>query len=183
VALAMFAAHHAWLHWPALLGRAPWLARVQAHGLGPLFGGCVLLLVCGQALASFLRGLRRLPPRDPVTLAQDRFRLGAGVLLGIFIVYHLTQVWPSPDGLSATLERSHQRLWEVLGRPTVVCVYVIAASVLAGFLAHGVARVLEPHVPNALRSPLRLLLGLGGFALFVSYLQLIARFAVGASLL
>jgi succinate dehydrogenase hydrophobic anchor subunit len=149
--------------------------------MSTLVGACVLALVAIHAGLDVLRfvGGRGL---TPTAASRERFQAATGLLLALFVLCHLGHVWPEPDGVTATLAGSHQRLWAALGRPAVLAVYVIGCGALTGHLVHGLWRSFEPRVPSVLWTPLRLLLGFSGFLLFVCYLQVIARFAAGEPL-
>lgn len=174
--VAVSAVLHLWVHWPALLGRDAWLERAAAQHTARAFGMIALALLAvhvGMVLLMRRRAGARL----------DRFQLATGGVFALFLGYHLSQVWPRPDGSAATLLRSYQRLWDQLGQPFALGVYVLGCAAFAAWFAHAVWRVLEPHLPSPLRAALPYAVGLAGFALFASYLQLIARFASGEPLL
>ncbi|MET0384832.1 MAG: hypothetical protein ABW321_02680 [Polyangiales bacterium] len=179
MALAAFTGLHLWVQWPALFGREPWLERVQAHHAIELLGGWVVGFWCLHVLRAGVQQLRRRDAGERV----GRFPLVSGGLFFLFLVVHLVQVWPRPDGTHATITRSYQRLWEDLGQPWILAVYVLGCGALAGFLAHAVYLGLDARLPSPLRPAWRYVAGLSGFALFVCYLQLISRFATGEPLL
>ncbi|MEY4577193.1 MAG: hypothetical protein RL701_1896 [Pseudomonadota bacterium] len=184
--LTVFAGYHLWVHWPALFGRDAWLYRAQTYSLGVRLGSVVLLLLVAHAVLGVTRALRtgRASTEQNHEVAPGAvLQWVSGALLAVFVVYHLTHVWPRPDGVGATLERSYQKLWGLLGQPVVLASYVLGCGVLACHLALGFVRALEPRLPDRLRSPLRYAVGILGFVLFVSYLQLVARFAAGAPFL
>jgi len=179
--LALYALFHLWTHWPALFGREAWLARAERYALGPGWGALVLMVFAAHAALGVLRVRRAAPAL--VSAGGRRFQLITGMLIAGFVGLHLFQVWPSGDGMSAAPDRSYERLWELLGHPLVLGIYVLGCGALAGHLAHGVYTWLAPRLPAPLRAPFRYAAGLSGFVLFVLYLQLVGRFAAGEPML
>jgi succinate dehydrogenase/fumarate reductase cytochrome b subunit len=179
--LLAYSIYHLWAQWPALYGREAWLERAQRHGLGRGLG----MLVIGSFLLHAGLGLYRSLSAPDTRLERGRrlFHLATGVTIAGFTIYHLTQVWPRPDGSVATLERSHERLWELLGQPSVLAIYVLGCGALAGHAAHALAMWLEPHLPQRAQLTLRIVAGLSGFVLFTLYMQLIGQYAAGEPML
>lgn len=175
--LALYACFHLWTHWPALAGREAWLARAAHYAPGPGLAAGVLALFAIHAALGLVRARR-----EPASGARS-FQLATGLSIAAFIAFHLTQVWPASQGSAVTPERSYERLWEQLGQPLVLGVYVLGCAALAAHLAHGLYLQLAPHVPQRREAPLRYAAGLSGFVLFVLYLQLIGRFAAGEPML
>jgi len=178
VPLALYAGFHLWTHWPALLGREAWLARAEHYALGHAWGGLVLGLFALHGGLGILRARR-----VGVSGGGQIFQVGTGALLAGFVVFHLIQVWPAADNNSARFDRSYERLWQSLGQPLVLGVYVLGCGALAGHLAHGSYLWLASRLPRAAQAPFRYVAGLSGFVLFVLYLQLIGRFAAGEPML
>jgi succinate dehydrogenase hydrophobic anchor subunit len=180
--LLLYSVYHLWAQWPALHGRDAWLSRAQRSGLGTLLGVLLLTLFGAHALLGVYRIVRE---REATTPARARrsFQLATGVTIAGFTIYHLTHVWPRPDGTAATLERSYERLWESLGQPWVLTIYVLACGALAGHAAHALATWLEPYFPGRAQWTLRFVAGLSGFLLFTLYLQLIGQYAAGEAML
>jgi succinate dehydrogenase hydrophobic anchor subunit len=179
--LALFALFHAWEQWPLLHSRAAWLDRVQAHALTLSLAIGVLVLVLASALWSLTRVLRSLRSESNELDARGRqsFQLITFALFALFLIYHLAQVWPPPNALTSTWVDSYQRLWQRLGQPLPLTVYVVGCAALAFHLANGVSLALESSVPSRLRKLLRYGLAGVGTVLFVLYLQLVGRFALG----
>lgn len=178
--LLVYSVYHLWSQWPALHGRDAWLARAQRSGIGTLLAVLLLAAFAAHAVLGLARYLRE--PR-PVERGRRSFQLATGVTIAGFTIYHLTHVWPRPDGGSATLERSHERLWELLGQPWVLTIYVFACAALAGHAAHALATWLEPYFPGRAQWKLRLFAGVSGFLLFSLYLQLLGQYAAGEPML
>ena len=179
--LLLYSIFHVWSQWPALYGREAWLARARSHGIGRTLGMLVILSFVVHGGIGLYRSLRA--PDARLERGRRLFQLATGVTLAGFTIYHLTQVWPRPDGNVATLERSHERLWELLGQPTVLAIYVLGCGALAGHAAHALAMWLEPFLPERARLTLRVVAGLSGFVLFAFYLQLIGQYAAGEPML
>jgi succinate dehydrogenase hydrophobic anchor subunit len=179
--LLLYSVYHLWAQWPALYGRDAWLERAQRHGIGSVLGGLVVASFLVHAGVGLYRSLRA--PDTRIERSRRWFQLTTGLTIAGFLVYHLSHVWPRPDGAFATLERSHERLWELLGQPLVLVIYVLGCSALAAHGAHALALLIEPYVPARSRVLLRLLAGLSGFVLFALYLQLIGQYAAGEPML
>jgi succinate dehydrogenase hydrophobic anchor subunit len=177
--LTLFAGFHLWLNWPALAGRSVWLERVRSHALGTKLLACVVGLFALHALLGLGRVLRRQRlPKD----GRASFQAVMGGVLLFFLVYHVTHVWSPNAGAHASLTDSYQRLWQLLGRPIPLIVYVSGCAALAFHLAHGWVRALESYVPTALRAALQYGAGFVGLAVFILYLQLVGWFALGQAL-
>lgn len=179
--LLLYAVFHLWSQWPALYGREAWLERAERHGIGHTLGALVLVSFFVHGAIGLYRSARA--PDLRVEPGRRRFQLVTGLTIAAFTVYHLTHVWPRPDGSVATLERSHERLWELLGQPAVLAIYVLGCGALAGHAAHALAMWLEPYLPERARTTIRVLAGLSGFVLFTLYLQLIGQYAAGEPML
>jgi succinate dehydrogenase hydrophobic anchor subunit len=179
VLLALFAGFHAWAQWPALFGRDAWLARAQTYAPGPLVIVIVLALFAGHGVLGMARARGGRLSHEP----RARFQAVTGVLLLAFLIVHVAQVWPRADGATAGLLRSYERLWALLGQPSWLVVYVVGCAALACHAAHGLLGVLELRAPQTLRVALRYAAGVSAFVLFVVYLQLVGRFAVGEAML
>lgn len=179
--LLLYAVYHLWAQWPALYGRQAWLERAQRHGLGSVLGALVLASLLVHAGIGVYRSVKAPDPR--IERSRRYFQLTTGLTIAGFTAYHLTHVWPRPDGSVATLEGSHERLWELLGQPVVLSIYVLGCSALAAHAAHALSLLLESHVPERARLALRLVAGLSAFVLFTLYLQLIGQYAAGEPML
>jgi succinate dehydrogenase hydrophobic anchor subunit len=179
--LLVYSIFHLWSQWPALYGREAWLQRAQRHGVGRTLGALVILSFLVHGGIGLYRSLRA--PDLRLERGRRLFQLITGITIAGFTIYHLTQVWPRPDGSFATIERSHERLWELLGQPTVLAIYVLGCGALAGHAALALAMWLEPVLPERARLTLRVVAGLSGFVLFALYLQLIGQYAAGEPML
>jgi hypothetical protein len=178
VPLPLYAAYHVWLQWPALESRDAWSARVSAHALPTWLSVVVLGVFILQALLGLTSLLResRLPP-ERVRLA--RWQAITGLLVLGFLIFHLRHVWPAPSGLDATWIQAYQLLWQRLGQPLALAMYVIGSAALACHIAYAWGLACEPQLPAARRSGFRYLAGLAGLLLFALYIQVVGRFALG----
>jgi succinate dehydrogenase / fumarate reductase cytochrome b subunit len=181
VPLSLFAVFHLWLNWPALTNRDAWYSSVRAHALGPGLRNGVLALFALHVVLGALRAWRRQASNSVVTLGRPRFQALSGALLLVFLIYHLSHVWPAASSAAhATLTDSYQQLWQLLGRPVPLTLYVLGCAALAFHLAHGWSSSIEAEVSAvALRGAARYLTGAVGLVLFVLYMQLVGRFALG----
>ena len=179
--LLLYSVYHLWAQWPALYGRDAWLSRAQSHGIGGVLGGFVIMSFLVHAGIGLYRSLRA--PDTRIERHRRWFHVATGLTIAGFTIYHLSHVWPRPDGAVATLERSHERLWELLGQPLVLTIYVLGCSALAGHAAHALTLLLEPYLPARAHTALRVLAGLSGFVLFGLYLQVIGQYAAGEPML
>jgi succinate dehydrogenase/fumarate reductase cytochrome b subunit len=177
--LTLYAGHHLWLNWPALAGREAWVVRVRDHGLGFGWGALAIGLFALHAGLGIARGFMA---SDEASRKRSRFQALTGALLAIFLVYHLTQVWPPPSGSLADAVASYDRLWRLLGAPWALGLYVLGSAALAFHLAHGWAGALEQRLSGALGALGRYGAGAAGFALFFLFLQLVGWFALGEAI-
>jgi succinate dehydrogenase / fumarate reductase cytochrome b subunit len=181
VPLSLFAVFHLWQNWAALESREAWFERARTHALGIGWAVFVLGLLALHAVLGLARVRRRRSSPAATSGGRSRFAALTGVVLSVFLVYHVVHVWPAASGAAhATLADGYGRLWQLLGRPLPLVLYVLGSGALAFHLAHGWARSLEEHVSAAaLRVAVRYVAGAAGLALFVLYMQLVGRFALG----
>jgi hypothetical protein len=182
VPLPLYALYHVWLQWPALQSREAWSARVSAHVPPTWLSGLVLGMFIAQALfglASLLTASRLPPERERLA----RWHAGTGLFVLGFLIFHLRHVWPVPSGLDATWVQAYQGLWQRLGQPLALTMYVLGSAALACHIAYGWALACEPQLPAAMRSGFRYLAGLAGLLLFALYIQVVGRFALGEGVL
>ncbi|HEX4353148.1 MAG TPA: hypothetical protein VHZ95_09545 [Polyangiales bacterium] len=178
--LTLFAGFHLWMNWPALAGRDVWLERVHAHAIARPISAALLALFALHALLGLVRVLRRQRgPRD----GRAGFQAFTGGALAFFLAYHLTHVWPKSGAAHSVYFDSYERLWQLLGRPIPLTVYMLGCAALAFHLAHGWNRVIEAYLPRMMRTLLQYAAGLAGLALFFFYLQLVGWFALGEAVI
>ncbi len=183
--LLAFACFHLWQLWPALEARELWVDRARSSALGSvllalLAGGMVAHAVLGMRSVAAQRraGLGASQSNDPLL----RFRLVTGVLLLSFVAYHMVQLWPEA-GAHSTVRAAYDTLWTTLGRPGPLIAYVVGATALAFHVGTSLARVAERLRPRSRPVALRYLAGLCGLLLWLGYLQVVARFAIGEGLI
>jgi succinate dehydrogenase / fumarate reductase cytochrome b subunit len=185
--LGLFLPFHLWANWAALSGREAWVDRGRA--LGPAFQA-VLGLAFGLCLIAHLwlwpRGAEPRPQALVGSLALRRLQQITGVAFLLFLGYHIYQVLPArlnPDLFGAG---AYGVLWDGLGEPVTLGVYIVGISALYFHFAHGLCRaavtwgiVSRPSSITALRCGA----GLVGFALWAFSLQLVSHFAIGQGLI
>jgi hypothetical protein len=198
--LWLFAGFHMWVHWPALLGRDAWLARAEVYSPSAVAAWTVVVLMALYVALGLVGAARVWRSRVPAaadagesghsgeaagSVSSDVFQAITGACVALFVAYHVSQVWlkPADAGSHASLEYVYQRLWEQLGRTGPLVLYVLGSGALALHLAYGAWRLIDRRAPKAWRMPLGLAVGMLGLWVFVSYLQLVARFATGVPLL
>ena len=187
VPLGLFLAYHLERLWPAVEGRDAWLERT---GIDPSGRALVALVLASLAAHAVLGGVRswraRMAPHDRSQSAQRLRILQAvtGTMVLCFVGYHLRQVWnpgPAPERGALVV---YGVLWRELGRPIDVGIYVVGVSAVAFHFGHGLSRVPETFGLNRSARTLlwsRLIAGGLGFALWAALLQVLARFALGQS--
>ena len=179
VPLSLFAIFHLWLNWPALTSREAWLAQLREHAPATGWRWCVLALLGVHVVLGLAR--RHQAALVGVRGGRGRFQALTGALLLIFVTYHLRHVWPAAsDAAHASPSDGYQQLWLLLGRPLPLTLYVLGCGALAFHLAHGWASSIEAAASAAaFRVAARYLAGAAGLVLFVLYIQLVGRFALG----
>jgi succinate dehydrogenase/fumarate reductase cytochrome b subunit len=186
VPLAAFAGFHLWVQWPALQSREAWLARVRAYPPVSWLGASVLALFALHGLLGLARTLRETRTPDARAPGRGGLQSLTGLLLAVFLGYHLSHVWPTgalSGWTDASWLQSHQELWQRLGRPLPLALYVLGSGALACHVAQGFANLFEPLLPVTLRGALRFVTGLAGLFLFGLYMQLVGKFALGEALI
>jgi hypothetical protein len=185
VPLSLFAVFHLWSNWPALTSREAWLARLREHAFGTGWRWCVLALLGVHVALGLARAWRRQSAAVGASHGRARFQGLTGALLLVFVGYHLCHVWPAASAAAyASPGDGYQQLWLMLGRPLPLALYVLGSSALAFHLAHGWASSIEAEASSAaFRVAARYLAGATGLVLFVLYIQLVGRFALGEAVL
>jgi succinate dehydrogenase / fumarate reductase cytochrome b subunit len=186
VVLNLFLWFHLWKNWPALLGREAWLSRGLALG-GALEASVALLFVTALVthIALWPRGTET---REQALVGSPALRqvqriTGIGAL--VFLGYHLYHVFPSRLGMGVFITGAYDVLWDSLGEPVTLAIYVIGVSFLYFHLAQGLCRaaVTWNWISRASSAKaLRYAAGAVGFVLWGLTLQLISHFATGQKL-
>ncbi len=172
--LGAYACFHLFRQWPALESREAWFERGQHYGLGPLLGSLVVL---GFIVYAFL-GLRLWRARRATGDAPGVFPLVTGSLVLGFLVFHLLQVRLGPSGPHENALAAYQRLWSGLGHIGPLLAYIAGVTALAFHMAMALLRGI-PSDARALRAGVLV----AAVLLWLGYLQVVARFAVGESLI
>ncbi len=183
--LAIYLAFHARELWSVLAGREVWTDRAL-HGFshGALFA-LVLLPLCAHAVLGWLRLWRMRGERTPDRgLRLVQAMTGGAALL--FVVYHLSHVWNPGDGPHRGLLSGYGKLFELLGQPLHLGIYLVGISALCFHFGHGLSRAATTlglaRSPKAVLAA-RLIAGALAFALWGAFLQVLAHFALGEPLL
>lgn len=185
--LGLFLPFHLWVNWAALSGREGWLDRGRA--LGPAFQ-VVIGLAFGLCLIAHLwlwpRGEDPRPQALLGSVALRTIQRMTGVAFLLFLGYHVYQVLPArlnPDLFAAG---AYGILWDDLGEPLTLGMYIVGVSALCFHFAHGLCRaavtwrmVSRPSSATALGY----VAGLVGFTLWALFLQIISHFATGQRLI
>ena len=186
--LSLFAVYHLWQNWPALEGREAWTARAHPSALGRGLGISVLALLAVHAAVGVVRWARQRGTAPSQAPGQDaahgagraRFQVVTGALLLVFVVYHVLQVWPAgASAAHAAAYDGYELMWQRMGRPLHLLCYVLGTAALAFHLGHGWARSFEAKPGHGVRMSVRYVAGIAGLLLFVLYIQLVGRFALG----
>ncbi len=179
--LAAFAAFHLWQQWPALDSRAAWVERASTWQLAWPLGALVLAVMAAHAWLGLRAARSERALAAPHALAG--FQRATGLLVLGFLLYHLSQVWPPARGPHASVGDSYDVLWSALGTPAALVAYVLGVSALAFHLATGLARFAERRWPRISRTVVRYCAGALGLLLWLGYLQVVGRFAIGEEML
>lgn len=185
--LGGFLLYHLVRLWPALEGREAWVAANTDRGAHRTvaIGVLVLLLVHG------VLGVMRVRRVSGSRLTRDErglraIQLGSGALVFAFVAYHVTTLWgldAYPHGSGRAL---YALLWDTLGQPMQLGVYLLGVSLACFHFGHGLGRAVlavGPTLPSPTRRLLvRVAAGVVGFALWALWLQVLAHFAIGQTL-
>jgi succinate dehydrogenase / fumarate reductase cytochrome b subunit len=187
VPLSAFVLLHAYGQWPALEGREAWTDDALHRALSGWLLALVLLTFAAHALLGLLR-LRREPQpagdlRGPAGLRALQAATGIAALA--FVVYHVVSLGVFQSGPQLGVRAPYARLWNDLGRPRELAIYLIGMAAVCLHLGHGVSRAAVSW--RLARSPRGLLIwrmagGALGFALFCVFVQVLSHFAIGAAL-
>ncbi|MGD8858701.1 MAG: hypothetical protein PVI30_01725 [Myxococcales bacterium] len=187
VPLAAFVVFHLWDLWPVLEGRDAWLATRRDGGRLAVAALVIAPLVVHAALGLLRLRTRGSRPQVGGRAGLARVQLGTGLVVLAFLLFHLAQVWGGVRGPHrAPGAAAYATLWSELGRPGPLLAYLMGVTALSFHLGHGLSRL--PGTWGGGANPggrlvARLVGGVCGFALWLAWLQLLAHFAVGGSLL
>jgi succinate dehydrogenase / fumarate reductase cytochrome b subunit len=185
--LGLFLPFHLWVNWTALSGREAWVDR--GFTIGPAIQG-LIGLVFGLCLIAHLwlwpRGEDPRPQALLGSLALRAIQRMTGVAFLLFLGYHIYQVIPASLNRDLFAAGAYGILWDDLGEPLTLGIYVAGISALYFHFSHGLCRaavtwgmVSSPSSAKALHY----VAGLVGFALWALTLQVISHFAIGQKLI
>lgn len=186
--LFAFVLLHVYWQWPALDGRDAW-AEDAAHGA--LSTGVLVLVLLSFALHALLGAVRvaREAPvpgdlRGPAGLRH--VQAVTGLIALCFVLYHMVTLGVLDGGAHTGVRTPYARLWNGLGRPYELAIYLIGLAAVCLHLGHGLSRAAVTwNLARSARAVLvwRLSAGAIAFGVFGLMLQLVAHFAIGTSLL
>ena len=186
LALGVFALYHGVQNYPAVERQEAWVDRAIAGSLGFGFGMLVLAALGVHAvlgLASWQRQRRALAKAGAERDWGLDFQLLTGGLLLAFIVFHVLQLWPSGAGPHASVREPYARLWQQLGHPPWLALYVAGITAVAFHAGHGLSRLLARAGLALPQTAARVLGGVLGLLLLLIFLQIVTRFALGEALI
>jgi succinate dehydrogenase / fumarate reductase cytochrome b subunit len=187
VPLGAFLFVHLRDQWPALGDRELWVDRALHSMSRPWAIGLVLVPLGLHALLGCVR-LVRAPSVGDTLSGPGALRViqaVTGALVLGFVVYHVGQVWAVGQGPHSSPRAVYAVLWQTLGRPLDISIYLIGVSAVCFHLAHGLSRAAVTFgLAKSARAVLLLRAGAGvvGFLLWAMFLQLLGHFALGIPL-
>lgn len=177
---------HLWEQWPALAGREAWLERMRTTTARPWEIALVLVPLAAHALIGAVRAARGWRSASGAVDGLGRVQAAAGVVVLLFVGYHLVQVWAPAAGPHAHLLAEYAVLRAEAGRPLDLVIYLVGISCVSFHVGHGLARAAAAagvaRSPRAARTA-RFAAGVAGFALWLAFLHLLGHFAIGEGLL
>jgi hypothetical protein len=189
VPLFAFVLLHVHGQWPALSGREAWADDAVHRALSGWLLALVLLAFLAHAALGARRFVREAPPaagdlRGPP--AMRGVQAGSGLVVLCFAIYHLVTLGVFDGGAHAGVRTPYARLWNGLGRPAELAIYLVGIAAVCLHLGHGLSRAAVTF--RLVRSARALLLwrvvcGAIALAVFWLMLQLLAHFALGGALL
>jgi succinate dehydrogenase/fumarate reductase cytochrome b subunit len=184
--LGAFAVLHGVQNYPAVKHSDAWTLHAAETALGFTFGVVVLCAIALHAILGLARWLRHRSDVKREGMTRDwglTFQLVSGLCALGFIAYHVVQLWPSGAGSHASIREPYARMWNQLGTPIPLVVYVTGITAVAFHLGHGIARLLartRSFIPGVVA---RAVGGVLGLVLLVLFVQIVARFALGEALI
>ena len=186
--LSVYLVYHLWEHWPAFRGVEAWHARVAGGVTGPTVAALVALVMVlhgcvGLGLALAGKSEAAPNPGDP-HVALRPVRITTGVMVLGFLVYHLFHVGFAESAPHQTLRAAFGILWQDLGRPVPLVIYVFGVSAACLHLALGLSRAVAHRSHGRPTRQSWLLLAVGGSVglVWLMFMELLALFAIGDGL-
>lgn len=188
VPLSAFVLLHAYGQWPAIDGREAWTQDAVHTAISGWLLALVLLTFVAHAVLGVLR-LRREPQpaagdlRGPPGLRA--LQAATGIAAFGFVLYHVVSLGVLDGGPHAGVRAPYARLWNDLGRPRELAIYLIGMAAVCLHLGHGLSRAAVSW--RLARSERALLLwrvagGAFGLGLFCLFVQVLSHFAIGTAL-
>jgi succinate dehydrogenase / fumarate reductase cytochrome b subunit len=188
VPLGAFLFLHLYDQLPALQHRELWVDRAR-HVISHSWAiALVLVPLCLHAVLGGARFVRSRAEAGDALYGPAGLRViqaVTGALVLGFVTYHVVQLWSVDDGPHQGARAAYALMWQVLGRPLDLAIYLVGISATCFHFAHGVSRAAVTF--RLARSPRSLLLfrlsaGFVAFVLWALFLQLLGHFALGAPL-
>jgi succinate dehydrogenase / fumarate reductase cytochrome b subunit len=187
VPLSAFVLLHAYGQLPALDGREAWTDDAVHTALAGWLLALVLLAFAAHAVLGLLR-LRREPPpagdlRGPPGLRALQAATGIAALG--FVVYHVVSLGVLDSGAHIGVRTPYARLWNELGRPRELAIYLIGVAAVCLHLGHGLSRAaVSWRLARSERALFlwRMASGAFGLVLFCLFVQVLSHFAIGTAL-
>lgn len=186
VLLSCFILFHAYQNYPALDRPDAWVDRAFTTPISFGLGLAILGVFISHGMLGVVRwwqqrsaATRGEKPRD----WGSTFQLVTGALVLVFVASHVLQLWPSGAGTHASVREPYARLWQDLGHPVYLALYVLGVTALAFHAGHGFARLLSRSRVRVPTPVARALGGALGLAVLFVFVQLVARFALGEALI
>jgi succinate dehydrogenase/fumarate reductase cytochrome b subunit len=174
---------HLWAQWPALQSRDAWVDRAFSDATRQMLLALVFAALAGHVALGWRRLQARLRAGD-AQLGLARVQAISGGLVLAFIGYHLWHTWRA-TGAHAGLEQPYAVLWQTLGRPAELLVYLVGLTAVSFHLGHGLGRAAQSWgLVRAERGVVaaRWFGGFVGLCVWLACIQLLARFALGTAL-
>jgi succinate dehydrogenase/fumarate reductase cytochrome b subunit (b558 family) len=184
---AFFIPLHLWNHWAALAGRQAWVVRERALGTAlPVALGVGLAASLLVHVALWPRGAETRPLHLLGSGSLRQFQRFSGIVALLFISYHFFHLAPATVGSDIFAAGSYDILWDSLGEPINLGIYLFGIWTLYFHLGHGLCRaavtfdlVSSPRGALALRWTSASLVLL----LWAITVQLVSYFATGTALI
>jgi len=185
--LGGFLIYHLLQLWPVLEAREAWVLSATDRGGQRMLTGWVLVVLVVHGVL----GAMRIARTKGAELSRDErglrlIQAGSGVLIAVFVVYHLLHVWGLDADPHGSARAIYDGLWRSLGHPLQMSAYLLGISLACFHFGHGLSRMAlgwsaAPPSP-ARRLVLRVLAGAVGFGLWAFWLQVLAHFVNGQRL-
>ena len=181
---------HAWEYGAALEGREAFAARFARTSQGALAIALEVLLgllpLAAHAITGIVLAWRARRSDDAghqASVGLRRVMLASGVVLLVFVVLHVGQLWARKVTGAIGTDALYEVLALELGMPFWLVVYCAGATAACLHLFYGTLGALAAFAPDAGEGQaraLRIAGGIGAFVLWAHTINAIGRFAIGA---